>query len=402
VQRLFYKMIKTDFCVIGGGIVGLATAYRLYQKHPEKKIVVVEKEKGLAEHQTGRNSGVLHSGIYYKPGSLKAKNCRQGKLAMEKFCNEHGIDYELCGKVIVATSKDEFERLDAIYDRGKANGVNCELISKERLQEIEPYANGVAAVHVPECGIVNYRQVCNKLGELLQQESHHQILLGETVLKIEQSVGEVVVQTDNYSIRTEYVVNCGGLHSDRITKMGGQEPSAKIIPFKGEYYFLSKEAEKFCNHLIYPVPDPKFPFLGVHFTRMIEGGVECGPNAVLAFGREAYEKFDLNPADLLESILYPGFQIMAMKHWKMGWDEMWRSFSKAAFVRALQKLVPSIKAEHLTAAPAGIRAQAVARNGSLVDDFLIQRNDQVINVCNAPSPAATASLNIAEEIIQNL
>jgi L-2-hydroxyglutarate oxidase len=395
-------MIKTDFCVIGGGIVGLATAYRLYQKHPEKKIVVVEKEKGLAEHQTGRNSGVLHSGIYYKPGSLKAKNCRQGKLAMEKFCKEHGIDYELCGKVIVATSKDEFERLDAIYDRGKANGVNCELISKERLQEIEPYANGVAAVHVPECGIVNYRQVCNKLGELLQRESNHQILLEETVLKIEQSVGEVVVQTDNYSIRTEYVVNCGGLHSDRITKMGGQEPSAKIIPFKGEYYFLSKEAEKFCNHLIYPVPDPKFPFLGVHFTRMIEGGVECGPNAVLAFGREAYEKFDLNPADLLESILYPGFQIMAMKHWKMGWDEMWRSFSKAAFVRALQKLVPSIKAEHLTAAPAGIRAQAVARNGSLVDDFLIQRNDQVINVCNAPSPAATASLNIAEEIIQNL
>jgi L-2-hydroxyglutarate oxidase len=395
-------MIKTDFCVIGGGIVGLATAYRLYQKHPEKTIVVVEKEKGVAEHQTGRNSGVLHSGIYYKPGSLKAKNCRQGKLAMENFCKDHDIDYELCGKVIVATSKDEVGRLDAIYDRGKANGVNCELISKERLQEIEPYANGVAAVHVPECGIVNYRQVCNKLGELLQRESNHQILLGETVLKIEQSAEQVVIQTDNHSIRTEYVVNCGGLHSDRITKIGGQEPSAKIIPFKGEYYFLSKEAEKFCNHLIYPVPDPKFPFLGVHFTRMIGGGVECGPNAVLAFGREAYEKLDINASDLLESILYPGFQIMAMKHWKMGWDEMWRSFSKAAFVRALQKLVPSIKAEHLTAAPAGIRAQAVTRNGSLVDDFLIQRNDRVINVCNAPSPAATASLNIAEEIIQNL
>ncbi len=321
---------------------------------------------------------------------------------MENFCKDHGIDYELCGKVIVATTENETERLQTIFERGQANGVNCELISKERLQEIEPHAKGVAAVHVPECGIVNYRQVCNKLGELLQRESNHQILLGETVLKIEQSVGEVVVQTDNYSIRTEYVVNCGGLHSDRITKMGGQEPSAKIIPFKGEYYFLSKEAEKFCNHLIYPVPDPKFPFLGVHFTRMIEGGVECGPNAVLAFGREAYEKFDLNPADLLESILYPGFQIMAMKHWKMGWDEMWRSFSKAAFVRALQKLVPSIKAEHLTAAPAGIRAQAVARNGSLVDDFLIQKNKRIINVCNSPSPAATASLNIAEEIILNL
>ena len=394
-------MIKTDFCVIGGGIVGLATAYRLSQKCPEQTIVVIEKEDGLAKHQTGRNSGVLHSGIYYKPGSLKAKICRQGKLAMEKFCKEHGIDYELCGKVIVATSKEEVGRLDAIYDRGKANGVNCELIPKERLKEIESYANGVAAVHVPECGIVNYRQVCNKLGELLQRESNHQILLGETVLKIEQSVGEVVVQTDNYSIRTEYVVNCGGLHSDRITKLGGQKPSAKIIPFKGEYYFLSEEAEKFCNHLIYPVPDPKFPFLGVHFTRMIEGGVECGPNAVLAFGREAYEKFDLNATDLLESIIYPGFQIMAMKHWKMGWGEMWRSFSKAAFVRALQKLVPSIQAEHLTPAPAGIRAQAVARNGSLVDDFLIQKNERVINVCNAPSPAATASLNIAEEIVQD-
>ena len=394
-------MIKSDFCVIGGGIVGLATAYRLSQKCPEQTIVVIEKEDGLAKHQTGRNSGVLHSGIYYKPGSLKAKICRQGKLAMEKFCKEHGIDYELCGKVIVATSKEEVGRLDAIYDRGKANGVNCELIPKERLKEIESYANGVAAVHVPECGIVNYRQVCNKLGELLQRESNHQILLGETVLKIEQSVGEVVVQTDNYSIRTEYVVNCGGLHSDRITKLGGQKPSAKIIPFKGEYYFLSEEAEKFCNHLIYPVPDPKFPFLGVHFTRMIEGGVECGPNAVLAFGREAYEKFDLNATDLLESIIYPGFQIMAMKHWKMGWGEMWRSFSKAAFVKALQKLVPAIKANHLTPAPAGIRAQAVARNGSLVDDFLIQKNERVINVCNAPSPAATASLNIAEEIVQD-
>ena len=401
-QGLLCNMINTDFCIIGGGIVGLSTAYRLSQKYPKKRFVVVEKENCLAEHQTGRNSGVLHSGIYYKPGSLKAKNCRQGKLAMENFCKDHGIDYELCGKVIVATNEDETESLQAIFQKGQANGVNCELIPKERLKEIEPYASGVAAVYVPECGIVNYRQVCEKLGELLQRESSHQILLGETVLKIKQSSGEVVVQTNKHSIHTQCVVNCGGLHSDRITKMGGQKPSTKIIPFKGEYYFLSKEAEKFCNHLIYPVPDPKFPFLGVHFTRMIEGGVECGPNAVLAFGREAYEKFELNPTDLLESILYPGFQIMAMKHWKMGWGEMWRSFSKAAFVKALQKLVPAIEADHLAPAPAGIRAQAVRKNGSLVDDFLIQKNARVINVCNAPSPAATASLNIAEEIIQNL
>ena len=395
-------MVDADFCVIGGGIVGLATAYRISQKFPGKSIVVIEKENRLAEHQTGRNSGVLHSGIYYKPGSLKARNCRQGKLAMEDFCREHGIDYELCGKVIVATCTEESDRLGAIFERGRANGIKCEIISQERLREIEPYASGIKAIHVPECGIVNYRQVCDKLADLLTQNSNHQILNGEKVLVIEHSANELIIQTSNHSVRCQHLINCAGLHSDRVTLMGGQKPSAKIIPFKGEYYYLSKAAEKFCNHLIYPVPDPNFPFLGVHFTRMIEGGVECGPNAVLAFGREAYEKFDINPADLFESLTYPGFQIMAMKHWKMGWGEMWRSFSKRAFVQALQKLVPSIEAEHLSPAPAGIRAQAVSRNGSLVDDFLIQKNDRIINVCNAPSPAATASLNIAEEIIMNL
>ncbi|MEK9773232.1 MAG: L-2-hydroxyglutarate oxidase [Opitutae bacterium] len=395
-------MIKADFCVIGGGIVGLATAYRLNQKFPGQSILVVEKEKCLAEHQTGRNSGVLHSGIYYKPGSLKARNCRQGKLAMEIFCREHGIDFELCGKVIVATNIEEMDRLRAIFDRGQANGVNCELISRERLREIEPYAAGVGAIHVPECGIVNYRQVCEKLAGLLTENSHHQILKGEKVIQIERSKNELVIQTSHHSIRCQHLINCAGLHSDRVTKMGGQPSSAKIIPFKGEYFFLSKNAEKFCNHLIYPAPDPKFPFLGVHFTRMIEGGVECGPNAVLAFGREAYGKWDFNPQDFLESITYPGFQIMAMKHWKMGWGEMWRSWSKHAFVKALQKLVPAIQSEHLSPAPAGIRAQAVGPKGSLVDDFLIQKNERIINVCNAPSPAATASLNIAEEIVLNL
>ena len=394
-------MTKADFCIIGGGIVGLATAFRLSKNFPDQSIVVVEKEEKLAEHQTGRNSGVLHSGIYYKPGSLKAKNCRLGKLAMERFCAEHGIDYELCGKVIVATHEDERDRLQGIYQRGQANGVNCELIPKEKLREIEPHAAGIAAIHVPECGIVNYRQVCERLGDLLTQEGRHQILLSEKVVGIEKGVGEIVVQTDNQSIHCQKLINCAGLHSDRVTHLGGQKPSAKIIPFKGEYYFLSKEAEKLCNHLIYPVPDPKFPFLGVHFTRMIEGGVECGPNAVLAFGREAYEKFEFSAKDFIESVTYPGFQIMAMKHWKMGWGEMWRSFSKKAFVKALQRLVPAIEAEHLSPAPAGIRAQAVAKSGGLVDDFLIQKNGRIINVCNAPSPAATASLNIAEEIIQN-
>jgi len=395
-------MTKADFCIIGGGIVGLATAFRLSKNFPDQSIVVAEKEEKLAEHQTGRNSGVLHSGIYYKPGSLKAKNCRLGKLAMERFCAEHGIDYELCGKVIVATHEDERDRLQGIYQRGQANGVNCELIPKEKLREIEPHAAGIAAIHVPECGIVNYRQVCGRLGDLLTQEGRHQILLSEKVVGIEKRAGEIVVQTNNQSIHCQTLINCAGLHSDRITQLGGQKPSAKIIPFKGEYYFLSKKAEKLCNHLIYPVPDPKFPFLGVHFTRMIEGGVECGPNAVLAFGREAYEKFEFSAKDFFESVTYPGFQIMAMKHWKMGWGEMWRSFSKQAFVKALQRLVPAIEANHLSPAPAGIRAQAVAKTGGLVDDFLIQKNDRIINVCNAPSPAATASLNIADEIIQNL
>ncbi|MDA1078922.1 MAG: L-2-hydroxyglutarate oxidase, partial [Verrucomicrobia bacterium] len=327
--------------------------------------------------------------------------CRLGKLAMERFCAEHGIDYELCGKVIVATQEDERDRLKGIYQRGQSNGVNCELIPKEKLREIEPHAAGIEAIHVPECGIVNYRQVCERLGDLLTQEGRHQILLGQKVVGIEKGSNEIVVQTTNQRIQCQKLINCAGLHSDRITQLGGQKPDAKIIPFKGEYYFLSKEAEKFCNHLIYPVPDPKFPFLGVHFTRMIEGGVECGPNAVLAFGREAYEKFEFSAKDFIDSVTYPGFQIMALKHWKMGWGEMWRSFSKQAFVKALQRLVPAIEAEHLSTAPAGIRAQAVAKTGGLVDDFLIQKNDSIINVCNAPSPAATASLNIAEEIIQN-
>ena len=394
-------MFKADFCVIGGGIVGLATAYRLNKKFPDQSVIVIEKENCLAEHQTGRNSGVLHSGIYYKPGSLKARNCRKGKLAMERFCSEYGIDYELCGKVIVATSEDETTRLQTIFERGQANGVNCQLITKERLKEIEPHTAGVRAIHVPECGIVNYRQVCEKLGSLLCENSNHQILTGEKVLHIEQGKTDLIIQSTSQEIHCKYLINCSGLHSDRLTKMSGQSSPAKIIPFKGEYFFLSKNAENFCNHLIYPAPDPKFPFLGVHFTRMIEGGVECGPNAVLAFGREAYDKFKFNTVDLIESLSYPGFQIMAMKHWKMGLGEMWRSFSKKAFVKALQKLVPAIQAEHLSVAPAGIRAQAVGRSGSLVDDFLIQKNDRIINVCNAPSPAATASLNIAEEIIQN-
>jgi len=391
-----------DICIIGGGIVGLATAYQLSKKHPKLKLAVLEKETSLAQHQTGHNSGVLHTGIYYKPGSLKAINCRNGKKEMEQFCKEHGIDHELCGKIIVALNKEEVPRMQNIYKRGQENGVNCKIISREEILEIEPHVAGVQAIHVPECGIVNYKQVCLRLGEIIQEIEENKIFLGHQVTKIRKLGTSLVVDANGKEIECKHLINCGGLHSDKLTKLGGQKPPAKIIPFKGEYFELKEDSKHLCKNLIYPVPDPAFPFLGVHFTRMIDGTVECGPNAVLAFGREAYGKFDLNLKDLLESITYPGFQKMAMKHWKMGWGEMWRSYNKAAFVKALRRLIPEIEADHLSSAPAGIRAQAVSHKGALVDDFLIEENDRIINVCNAPSPAATASLNIGSTIANSL
>jgi L-2-hydroxyglutarate oxidase len=391
-----------DICIIGGGIVGLATAYQLSKKHPKLKLAVLEKETSLAKHQTGHNSGVLHTGIYYKPGSLKAINCRNGKKAMEQFCKEQGIEHELCGKIIVALNDEEIPRMQNIFQRGQENGVNCKIISREEMLETEPHVAGVQAIHVPECGIVNYKQVCLRLGEIIQEKEENKIFLGQQVTKIRNMATSLVVETDKQQIECKHLINCGGLHSDKLTKLGGQPPPAKIIPFKGEYFELKEDAKHLCKNLIYPVPDPAFPFLGVHFTRMIDGTVECGPNAVLAFGREAYGKFDLNLKDLLESITYPGFQKMAIKHWKMGWGEMWRSYNKGAFVKALRRLIPEIEASHLVSAPAGIRAQAVSPRGALVDDFLIESNDRIINVCNAPSPAATASLNIGSTIMAQL
>jgi L-2-hydroxyglutarate oxidase len=391
-----------DVGIIGGGIVGLATAYQLSQKFPKLSIAVIEKESSLAKHQTGHNSGVLHTGIYYKPGSLKAINCRNGKQAMEQFCKEQGIDHELCGKIIVALNDEEVPRMQNIFQRGQENGVNCKIISREEMLEIEPHVAGVQAIHVPECGIVNYKQVCLRLGEIIQKKEENKIFLGHQVTNIRNMATSLVVETDKQQIECKHLINCGGLHSDKLTKLGGQPPPAKIIPFKGEYFELKEDAKHLCKNLIYPVPDPAFPFLGVHFTRMIDGTVECGPNAVLAFGREAYGKFDLNIKDLLESITYPGFQKMAIKHWKMGWGEMWRSYNKGAFVKALRRLIPEIETKDLSSAPAGIRAQAVSPGGALVDDFLIESNDRIINVCNAPSPAATASLNIGSTIMAQI
>lgn len=390
-----------DIAIIGGGIVGLATAYNLMQQRPGLRLVVLEKEKQFAHHQTGHNSGVLHSGIYYKPGSLKALNCRAGKAAMQTFCDTHHIPYKLCGKVIVATDKNELTRMRDIYERGRANGVDCELIAAERCREIEPHAASVGAIHVPEAGIVDYKQVCEKMAELLRAAGHD-IRTGARVTAVDQVGSDRVVRTTAGDFTAKLVVNCAGLQCDRVTKMTGMKPAAKIVPFRGEYFELTPEAEHLCKTLIYPVPDPAFPFLGVHFTSMVHGGAECGPNAVLALGRESYGKFQVHFPDLFESLTYPGFLKMAAKHWKTGLGEMWRSYSKRAFVKALQRLMPEIEAKHLTPCPSGIRAQAVTPDGGLVDDFLIDEAQGIINVNNAPSPAATASLNIGKTIAEKL
>jgi len=394
-------MQQADVAVIGGGIVGLATAYNLTQRFPERRVVVLEKEAQLAQHQTGHNSGVLHSGIYYKPGSLKALNCRDGKKAMEAFCATEGIDYEICGKVIVATSAAELPMLQRIYERGQENGVRCVLIERAHLQELEPHTAGIKAIHVPESGIVNYPQVCQRLAERIQERGGR-ILTHAQVTGMRRYGDHLVVQSLVDDFTVHYVVNCAGLHSDRVTALSGQQPAVKIVPFRGEYYEVRPPAQHLCRHLIYPVPDPNFPFLGVHFTRMIRGGVECGPNAVLAFAREGYNKLDIKLGDVLETLTYSGFLKMAGKYWQTGLGEMWRSFNKAAFVKALQRLVPEIRAEDLEPAHAGIRAQAIAPDGSMVDDFLIQEMERIVNVCNAPSPGATASLNIGKLIVEKL
>lgn len=393
--------MEGDTLIVGGGIVGLATAWQLTQRHPGHRVIVLEKEATVAAHQTGHNSGVLHSGIYYKPGSLRALNCRTGKLAMQQFCSEQGIPFEICGKVIVAVDASEVPLLENIFARGQENGVACELIDASRLKELEPHAAGVQAIHVPEAGIVNFRRVCERLADLVR-ERDGQIVLGAKFLRLRRDGADYVAETTRGEYRAQRVVTCAGLHSDRVAARTGHAPDARIVPFRGEYYLLKPEAEHLCRNLIYPVPNPNFPFLGVHFTRMIDGGVECGPNAVLAFAREGYRKRDINLRDLAEALSYRGFQRLAWKYWAIGLEEMWRSFSKQAFVRALQRLMPEIRSEHLVPARAGVRAQAVTPEGQLADDFLIEGTDRVINICNAPSPAATSALRIGELIVDRL
>lgn len=394
-------MSRIDVAVIGGGIVGLATAWQLTLRNPRLRIAVLEKEASLAFHQTGRNSGVLHSGIYYRPGSLRASNCRTGKLALEQFCDRYGVAWQRTGKVIVATQESEFPQLEMILERGKQNGVQCEMIGRERLRELEPHCAGLKAIHVPEAGIVDYPGVCEMLGSLLHAAGH-QIRLNCRVLKLHQLTDSVSVECSDGTIETAQVVNCGGLHSDRLARLSGQSLPERIVPFRGEYYELQPEVHHFCRSLIYPVPDPRFPFLGVHFTRMIQGGVECGPNAVFALAREGYTWGTISLPDIWDSLTYPGFRRLLQRNWRIAVDEVRRSLFKSAFVRSLQRLIPEIRAEHLTSCPAGVRAQALGLDGKLLDDFLIQRHGRVVNVCNAPSPAATACLNIGKIIAEQV
>ena len=394
-------MQQSDVIIVGGGLIGLATAYQLIQRYPSTHVTVLEKEPSVGTHQSGSNSGVLHSGIYYKPGSLKARNCRMGKEAMESFCQQHGVDYEVCGKVIVAVEEWELPILQKILQRGHQNGVRSTMIDRDRLAELEPHAAGIQAIHVPDAGICDFRSVCRKLAEILES-GQGQLVTGAAVTSIRQGNGEVVATTSRGDFQGRYLVNCAGLHSDRVARMTGEDPRSMVIPFRGEYYELKQDARHLCRNLIYPVPDPRFPFLGVHFTRMTDGRIECGPNAVLAFAREGYRKRDINLRDLIEALTYKGFQRLASRHWRMGLGEMQRSFSKAAFVRALRRLMPEIRSSHLVPARAGVRAQAIAPDGSMVDDFVIHTTGRIVNVCNAPSPAATSSLHIGLGVVDKL
>ncbi len=391
--------MKYDAIVIGGGIVGLASALQLLKSKPGLKVAVLEKEAQLSAHQTGNNSGVIHSGIYYKPQSLKAQNCLRGYAMLLEFAEQNNIPYELCGKVIVATQESELPALENIYQRGIQNGLDkIKKISPQELKEIEPHIAGKAAVFVPYTGIIDYKAVAQKMAEQIQALGGS-IHLQTPVLRVQQEGREII--TSKQTFQTRLTINCAGLYSDKIAQM--TMPAAqnvRIIPFKGEYYELKPQSRYLIKNLVYPVPDPNFPFLGVHFTRMIAGGVEAGPNAVFAPGRESYRKTDFNLKETLESLAWPGFQKVALKYWKTGLSEVYRSFSKSAFVAALQKLCPQIQEQDLVSGGAGIRAQACDKNGGLLDDFLILEDQYVINVCNAPSPAATSSLSIGATIAQ--
>lgn len=390
-----------DFAIIGGGIVGLSTGMALGQRYPNARILLIEKESELAFHQTGNNSGVIHSGVYYKPGSFKAKFCREGCQSMVDFCQEHGIAHEVCGKVIVATQEHELPLLENLYQRGLQNGIPVKQITAAEVREYEPHVNCLAGIRVFSTGIANYKQVAQKYAELIRQQGG-EIKLNTRVLELVETIRGYVLETTSGQFETRVLINCAGLFSDRVAKMAGVDPQAKIVPFRGEYYELVPEKRSLVKGLIYPVPNPAFPFLGVHFTRMIDGSVHAGPNAVLSFKREGYQKTDFNLRDFAEVMTYPGFWKLAAKHADEGIQEIIRSFSKAAFVRSLQRLIPEVQAADLVPCHAGVRAQALMNDGKLVEDFLLIQRQNAIHVCNAPSPAATSSLEIGKAVVEQV
>ena len=394
-------MNQSDVVIVGGGIVGLSTAMELQRRYSDLHVTVIEAESDVAKHQSGHNSGVLHSGIYYKPGSQKAICCRTGKKAMEAFCSQHSIPWDKCGKVVVATSHQEIPRLENLVQRAALNGVQCERINSDQLRELEPAVAGVSALHVPETGIVNFRVVCHKMADLLRDKGAT-IKLDFQLSSIDARAGGLHLRSKkDEQIQCGHLINCAGLQSDRVCKMAGVDTEMMVVPFRGEYYDLVPSSETLCRNLIYPVADPSFPFLGVHFTRMIDGGVECGPNAVLALARSGYSWRDINLKDLSDTFKFKGFRKLAAKHWRMGLGEMHRSVRKQAFVTALQKLIPKIRAKDLIPGRAGVRAQTVTPDGNLIDDFLFETSARAIHVLNAPSPAATASLAIADHIVDS-
>ena len=387
-----------DVIVIGGGIVGLATAYKLLEQKPGLKLRILEKEKSIGLHQSAHNSGVIHSGIYYKPGSMKAKNCRRGVEELLLFCDKFNVQYDLCGKVIVAVNLEEVNRLDALYKRGLENGISdIRIVDSQGLKDLEPHATGIKAIHVPSMGIVNYTSVVDELAKQIIKRGG-EIKTKATVKGFVRKAGECIVNTQTYDYHTGLVINCAGLYSDKIAQLAGENSSISIIPFRGEYYVLKPESRHLVNSLIYPVPDPKFPFLGVHFTRRIDGSVEAGPNAVLATAREGYRRRDFSFQETWELLTNPGFWKIGRNYWKTGMGEYTRSLFKPLFVKALKNLVPAIQGSDLVPGGSGVRAQAMDRTGKLLDDFCIVQSERFIHVLNAPSPAATASFAIGSKI----
>ena len=393
---------QCDIAIIGAGIVGLAVGLQLVRREPRLRVLILEKEPEVAVHQTGRNSGVIHSGLYYKPGSLKARLCVEGAAAMVQFCRDYGLPHEICGKVIVATSPEEIPALEELLRRGRANGVpNLRELDARDILEIEPNAAGIRGLHVPGTAITDFRAVARKFAELIRKGGG-EILTSSGVKAIASRPNEVALETTSGVILARYVINCAGLHSDRIAELAGASLGIRIVPFRGEYYEIVPEKHNLIRGLIYPVPDPRFPFLGVHFTKRIHGGVEAGPNAVLAFRREGYKRTSFNLVDSASLAAFGGFWKMGARYWRMGLDEFHRSFSKRAFTAALQKLVPALTENDIRPGGSGVRAQALDRSGKLLDDFEFAQQRRILHVCNVPSPAATASLLIGREIVSRL